>query len=263
MRFNPFVLLLLLFVLGCTETITESKSTCGDPFICEAGENSQNCPSDCTVSTSDACNNDGLCQPPIENSVNCPTDCAIVTADPPATVNAVLTADECNSERCAASFEVTGSGILSVHWTFSGLSTPNESEEFAGRVTWAIPARLPMDISARVTACSTASRDPNSCAPERSVSATFNFDHLPPTQCSVTASEQATEGTFLLTLTDASGLIDPFTCTWLGSQGQTASGGSVTLAYPLDGTVAVESATASCRGAGGITCSATARFDVD
>jgi hypothetical protein len=178
---------------------------------------------------------------------------------PPAAVNATLTAGDCNVTTCPADFEVTG-GEFHL-WTFSRNASPSESEERTGRVRWPIPVSFPLEVTATVVACSDAQR--TSCAAPRTATAEFTAASLPPPQCSVSVFPQAAEGVFLFNLFDASGVIDTATCSWLGSLGQTGTGTAVTFTYPLDGTLATESVTATCRGAGGVQCNATAQFNVN
>ncbi len=252
---------LLTLATACGDTITESKSTCGDPFICEAGENSQNCPSDCGDGST-PCNNNGVCDAG-ENALTC-ADC--FTSGPPATVNATLVIgpNACNAVRCVAGYAVSGSGIASVMWTFSTGANLNETGERTGDVFWNTPSSFPFSVSAKVVACSTTSREPDSCATERTVNATFTLTDLPPPQCAVTASESTgSPGTFLLSASDTANIIDLETCNWLGSQNQTARGQNVTLIYDLDGATAGEWAKATCHGAGGIFCVEQVNFDVD
>ena len=237
---------LLILTMACKETITESKrSICGDPFICEPGENSQNCPSDCA---------------------DVAPDLDPVNTDPPATVNATLVIgpNACNAVRCVAGYAVSGSGIASVMWTFSTGANLNETGERTGDVSWNTPSSFPFSVSAKVVACSTTSREPDSCATERTVNATFTLTDLPPPQCAVTSSESTgSPGTFLLSASDTANIIDLETCNWLGSQNQTARGQNVTLIYDLDGATAGEWAKATCHGAGGIFCVEQVNFDVD
>lgn len=177
---------------------------------------------------------------------------------PPATVNATLTPFGCNAERCAADFEVSGG--VSFHTTFCCGATPSETAESSVRVLWPIRS-LPFDVSSKTVACSDPGR--TLCAPERTASLTFDLTDLPPTQCSVSATAQTTEGRYLFVLSDASGLIDKSTCVWLSSQEQTGAGDRFSVLFTLDGNLGTEEATATCSGAGGIECTASATVDVN